>query len=147
MTRDPTSTDNESTAPMRFLGYPMTTHLGPTDPVRGRVSDRELIRAIDDQVHAEIRLTQDPQRMLQPDTSERQDVPTQPRPETTLSMEDLRAGIAQLPDEDRRCMEKILTDGAGMMTRLEAIMHRNGRPSSAAVAMRQIFQPATHAWT
>ena len=62
-------------------------------------------------------------------------------------MEDLRAGVAQLPDEDRRCMERILTDGAGMMTRLEAIMRRNGRRSSAAEAMRQIFQPDTRAWT
>ena len=147
MTRDPTSTDNESTAPMRLMGYRMTTQLGPTDPERGRISDRELIRAIEDQAHSEIRLTQDPQRMLQPDTSERQDSSTQPRPEATLSREDLRAGIAQLPDEDRRCMERILANGAGIVTRLESIMRRNGRRSSAAEAMRQIFQPDTRVWT
>ena len=132
---------------MRLLGYPMTTHLGPTDPERGRTSDRELIRAIEDQVHSEIRFTQDPQRMLQPDIPERQGGTTQPHPDDTLSMEDLRAGVTQLPDEDRRCMERILTDGAGMMTRLESIMRRNGRRSSAAAAMRQIFQPDTRAWT
>ena len=85
--------------------------------------------------------------MLQPDIPERPGGPTQPRPDATLSMEDLRAGVAQLPDEDRRCMERILTDGAGMMTRLESIMRRNGRRSSAAEAMRQIFQPDTRVWT
>ena len=147
MTRDPTSTDNESTAPMRLMGYPMTTNLGPTDPERGRLSDRELIRAIEDQAHSEIRLTQDPQRMIKPDTPERQVGTTQPRPDGIPSMDDLRAGVAELPAEDRRCMERILADGAGIVTRLESIMRRNGRRSSAAEAMRQIFQPDTRVWT
>ena len=128
---------------MRLMGYPMTTSLGPTDPERGRLSDRELIRAIEDQAHYEIRLTQDPQRMVTPDTSERQGGINQHRTDGTLSMDEIRAGVAELPVEDRRCMERILADGAGIVTRLEAIMSGNGRRSSAADALRQIFQPET----
>ena len=88
--------------------------------------------------------------MLQPDTTdtpEHQGVTTQPHPDDIISMDDLRAGVSQLPEEDKRCMERILTDGTGMMTRLESIMRRNGRRSSSAAAMRQIFQPDTRVWT
>ena len=85
--------------------------------------------------------------MVEPDTPERQVGIPQPRPDGIPSMDDLRAGVAELPAEDRRCMERILADGAGIVTRLETIMRRNGRRSSAAEVMRQIFQPDTRVWT
>jgi len=145
MAPDTEKIDPADAPPLRLLGYPMTTNLGPAE--QGRLSDRELVGLIERGEGPEIRLTADATTVIAANRSERLSGDFARNEGLTVSvgavrrgLEDLRQGDGQANDPALIALNRLLEDGATLTAQISAILEARGTRSEAIETLQGIYR-------
>ena len=145
MAPDPGRVDPSDAAPLRLLGYPMTTNLGPSE--QDYTSDRELVGLIERGDCPEIRFTTDPANVIAANRSERLSGDFARNEGLTVSVGAIRRGIEDLRQGDGRthdpatiALNRLLEDGATITAQISAILEARGTRSEAIDTIQRIFR-------